>query len=883
MKYIYFFSQNETDGKASMRDLLGGKGAGLAEMSRLGIRVPPGFTITTEVCRYFQQKKKLPPGLEEEIKKYMSKVENITNMRFGDESRPLLVSVRSGAAVSMPGMMDTVLNLGLNDITVKGLAKKTGDERFAYDAYRRFISMFGNIVLGIPYNKFEELLEKRKEEENVKEDPELSAKGLKRLCEDYKELLTEEGFELPQDPWKQLIMAIKAVFSSWNNPRAIKYREINHISHDMGTAVTVQAMVFGNMGENSGTGVAFTRNPSTGEKQFFGECLINAQGEDVVAGIRTPIPVQALKERIPQAYDELVAVYQKLENHFRDAQDLEFTVQEGKLYLLQTRTAKRTALAAVKIAVDMVEEGLITKEEAVMRIEPEQIDQLLHPMIDPNEKTEPIARGLPASPGAAVGRVVFSAKDAEEWTGKGEPVVLVRTETSPEDVGGMHVAEGILTSRGGMTSHAAVVGRGMGKCCVVGCSDITVYEDEKKFVVKGKEVREGDWITIDGTTGEVILGKVKLVEAKLTPQFETLLKWADEVRKLGVRANADTPEDARVARDLGAEGIGLCRTEHMFFGKNRISIMQEMIMAETLEERRKSLSKLLPFQKEDFKGIFRVMDGLPVIIRLLDPPLHEFLPKYEMLLEEYTRLKFTNGSKKRLKELEDLLAKVEALREFNPMLGHRGCRLSITFPEITEMQTRAIMEAAAEVIEEGKTVLPEIMIPLVSHVNEVKTIKEGIIKTAEQVMKEKNVEIPYKIGTMIELPRAVVTADRIAKEVEFFSFGTNDLTQAVFGFSRDDAVKFLNAYEEKGILPQDPFASIDIDGVGEMVRMGRQKGKSSNPQLEIGVCGEHGGEPRSIDFFNSIGLDYVSCSPYRVPVARLSAAQAEIRKRLNVQ
>jgi len=883
MKYIYFFSQNETDGKASMRDLLGGKGAGLAEMSRLGIRVPPGFTITTEVCRYFQQKKKLPPGLEEEIKKYMSKVENITNMRFGDESRPLLVSVRSGAAVSMPGMMDTVLNLGLNDITVKGLAKKTGDERFAYDAYRRFISMFGNIVLGIPYNKFEELLEKRKEEENVKEDPELSAKGLKRLCEDYKELLTEEGFELPQDPWKQLIMAIKAVFSSWNNPRAIKYREINHISHDMGTAVTVQAMVFGNMGENSGTGVAFTRNPSTGEKQFFGECLINAQGEDVVAGIRTPIPVQALKERIPQAYDELVAVYQKLENHFRDAQDLEFTVQEGKLYLLQTRTAKRTALAAVKIAVDMVEEGLITKEEAVMRIEPEQIDQLLHPMIDPNEKTEPIARGLPASPGAAVGRVVFSAKDAEEWTGKGEPVVLVRTETSPEDVGGMHVAEGILTSRGGMTSHAAVVGRGMGKCCVVGCSDITVYEDEKKFVVKGKEVREGDWITIDGTTGEVILGKVKLVEAKLTPQFETLLKWADEVRKLGVRANADTPEDARVARDLGAEGIGLCRTEHMFFGKNRISIMQEMIMAETLEERRKSLNKLLPFQKEDFKGIFRVMDGLPVIIRLLDPPLHEFLPKYEVLLEEYTRLKFTNGSKKRLKELEDLLAKVEALREFNPMLGHRGCRLSITFPEITEMQTRAIMEAAAEVIGEGKTVLPEIMIPLVSHVNEVRTIKEGIIKTAEQVMKEKNVEIPYKIGTMIELPRAVVTADRIAKEVEFFSFGTNDLTQAVFGFSRDDAVKFLNAYEEKGILPQDPFASIDIDGVGEMVRMGRQKGKSSNPQLEIGVCGEHGGEPRSIDFFNSIGLDYVSCSPYRVPVARLSAAQAEIRKRLNVQ
>ncbi len=882
MKYIYFFSQNETDGRASMRDLLGGKGAGLAEMSRLGIRVPPGFTITTEVCRYFQQKKELPPGLEEEIKKYMSKVENITNMKFGNEDRPLLVSVRSGAAVSMPGMMDTVLNLGLNDITVKGLAKKTGDERFAYDAYRRFISMFGNIVLGIPYNKFEELLERRKEEENVKEDPELSAKGLKRLCEDYKELLAKEGFELPQDPWKQLIMAIKAVFSSWNNPRAIKYREINHISHDMGTAVTVQAMVFGNMGENSGTGVAFTRNPSTGEKQFFGECLINAQGEDVVAGIRTPIPVQALKERIPRAYDELVAVYQKLENHFRDAQDLEFTVQEGKLYLLQTRTAKRTALAAVKIAVDMVEEGLITKEEAVMRIEPEQIDQLLHPMIDPNEKTEPVARGLPASPGAAVGRVVFSAKDAEEWTGKGEPVVLVRTETSPEDVGGMHVAEGILTSRGGMTSHAAVVGRGMGKCCVVGCSDITVYEDEKKFVVKGKEVREGDWITIDGTTGEVILGKVKLVEARLTPQFETLLKWADEVRKLGVRANADTPEDARVARDLGAEGIGLCRTEHMFFGKNRIPIMQEMIMAETLEERRKSLSKLLPFQKEDFKGIFRVMDGLPVIIRLLDPPLHEFLPKYEMLLEEYTRLKFTNGSKKRLKELEDLLAKVEALREFNPMLGHRGCRLSITFPEITEMQTRAIMEAAAEVIEEGKTVLPEIMIPLVSHVNEVKIVKEGIIKTAEQVMKEKNIEIPYKIGTMIELPRAVVTADRIAKEVEFFSFGTNDLTQAVFGFSRDDAVKFLNAYEEKGILPQDPFASIDINGVGEMVRIGRQKGKSSNPQLEVGVCGEHGGEPRSIDFFNSIGLDYVSCSPYRVPVARLSAAQAEIRKRLNV-
>lgn len=883
MGYLYFFSENETDGKGNMHKLLGGKGAGLAEMSRLGIRVPPGFTITTEVCHYFQQEKKLAPGLEDEIKGYMSKVENIMNMKFGDKKNPLLVSVRSGAAISMPGMMDTVLNLGLNDITVKGLAKKTGDERFAYDAYRRFISMFGDIVLGISYSKFEKLLGKRKEEENVKQDYELSARKLEDLCEDYKEVLAREGFGLPQDPWEQLMMAIKAVFSSWNNPRAIKYREINHTSHDLGTAVTVQAMVFGNMGENSGTGVAFTRNPSTGKKQFFGECLINAQGEDVVAGIRTPIPVQALKEKIPQAYDELVTVYQKLENHFRDTQDLEFTIQEGKLYLLQTRMGKRTALAAVKIAVDMVKEELITKEEAVMRIEPEQIDQLLHPMIDPQEKTEPIAKGLPASPGAAVGKVVFSAIDAEEWARKEEAVILVRKETSPEDVGGMHAAEGILTSRGGMTSHAAVVGRGMGKCCVVGCSDIVVYEDEKKFVARGKEIHEGDWITINGTTGEVILGKVKLVESKLTPQFETLLKWADAVRKLGVRANADTPEDSQVARDLGAEGIGLCRTEHMFFGENRILVVQEMIMAETSEDRKKSLNKLLPFQKEDFKGIFRVMDGLPVIIRLLDPPLHEFLPKHEVLLEEYTRLKYTNGDKKRLKELKNLLAKVETLQECNPMLGHRGCRLSITFPEITEMQTRAIMEAAAEVTEEGKTVIPEIMIPLVSHVDEVKIIRKDIIKIAEQVMEEKNVKIPYKIGTMIELPRAVVTADEIAREVEFFSFGTNDLTQAVFGFSRDDAVKFLDTYSEKEILPQDPFASIDAKGVGEMVRMGRQKGRSSNLQLEVGVCGEHGGDPKSINFFNSIGLDYVSCSPYRVPVARLSAAQAEIRKKINVQ
>ncbi|MEA1994976.1 MAG: pyruvate, phosphate dikinase [Campylobacterota bacterium] len=883
MGYIYFFSENETDGKANMRNLLGGKGAGLAEMSRLGIRVPPGFTITTEVCHYFQQEKKLAPNLEDEIKGYMSKVENIMNMKFGDKKNPLLVSVRSGAAISMPGMMDTILNLGLNDITVKGLAKKTGDERFAYDAYRRFISMFGDIVLGISYSKFEKLLGKRKEEESVKQDYELSARKLEDLCEDYKEVLAREGFGLPQDPWEQLMMAIKAVFSSWNNPRAIKYREINHTSHDLGTAVTVQAMVFGNMGENSGTGVAFTRNPSTGKKQFFGECLINAQGEDVVAGIRTPIPVQALKEKIPQAYDELVTVYQKLENHFRDTQDLEFTIQEGKLYLLQTRTGNRTALAAVKIAVDMVKEELITKEEAVMRIEPEQIDQLLHPMIDPQEKTEPIAKGLPASPGAAVGKVVFSAIDAEEWARKEEAVILVRKETSPEDVGGMHAAEGILTSRGGMTSHAAVVGRGMGKCCVVGCSDIVVYEDEKKFVARGKEIHEGDWITINGTTGEVILGKVKLVESKLTPQFETLLKWADEKRKLGVRANADTPEDSQVARDLGAEGIGLCRTEHMFFGENRILVVQEMIMAETSEDRKKSLNKLLPFQKEDFKGIFRVMDGLPVIIRLLDPPLHEFLPKHEVLLEEYTRLKYTNGDKKRLKELKNLLAKVDTLREFNPMLGHRGCRLSITFPEITEMQTRAIMEAAAEIIEEGKTVIPEIMIPLVSHVNEVKIIRKDIIKIAEQVMEEKNVKILYKIGTMIELPRAVVTADEIAREVEFFSFGTNDLTQGVFGFSRDDAVKFLDAYREKEILPQDPFASIDAKGVGEMVRMGRQKGRSSNLQLEVGVCGEHGGDPKSINFFNSIGLDYVSCSPYRVPIARLSAAQAEIRKKINVQ
>jgi len=697
------------------------------------------------------------------------------------------------------------------------------------------------------------------------------------------EVIKKEGFELPQDPWEQLMMAVKAVFSSWDNPRAIKYREIHRLSHNLGTAVTVQSMVFGNMGENSGTGVAFTRDPATGEKRFFGECLTNAQGEDVVAGIRTPMPVQALQEKIPQAYNELVEVYQKLENHFKDTQDLEFTIQDGKLYLLQTRTGKRTALAAVRIAVDMVNEGLITKEEAVMRISPEQIDQLLHPMIDPQEKVEPVAKGLPASPGAAVGMAVFTAEDAEEWAKKEEPVILVRMETSPEDVGGMHASQGILTSRGGMTSHAAVVGRGMGKCCVVGCGDIVVHEDEKKFTVKGKEIKEGDWVTINGTTGEVILGKTKLVEATLIPQFEILSKWADEIRKLGVRANADTPEDSKVARDLGAEGIGLCRTEHMFFGKDRIPIVQEMIMAETKEKREKALNKLLPFQKEDFKGLFRVMDGLPVIIRLLDPPLHEFLPKYDILLEEYTRLKYTKGDNKRLKELEKLMDKVRTLQEFNPMLGHRGCRLSVTFPEITEMQTRAIMEAAIEVIQEGKTVIPEIMIPLVSHVNEVKIIKEDIKNTANKVMKEKNVNVSYKIGTMIELPRAAITADEIAREVDFFSFGTNDLTQCVFGLSRDDAAKFLNAYDERGILPYEPFASIDTTGVGEMVRIGTEKGRKSNKQLEVGICGEHGGDPDSISFFNSINLDYVSCSPYRVPVARISAAQAEIRKKRSVQ
>ena len=696
-------------------------------------------------------------------------------------------------------------------------------------------------------------------------------------------MIKKEGFELPQDPWEQLMMAVKAVFSSWDNPRAIKYREIHRLSHNLGTAVTVQSMVFGNMGENSGTGVAFTRDPATGEKRFFGECLTNAQGEDVVAGIRTPMPVQALQEKIPQAYNELVEVYQKLENHFKDTQDLEFTIQDGKLYLLQTRTGKRTALAAVRIAVDMVNEGLITKEEAVMRISPEQIDQLLHPMIDPQEKVEPVAKGLPASPGAAVGMAVFTAEDAEEWAKKEEPVILVRMETSPEDVGGMHASQGILTSRGGMTSHAAVVGRGMGKCCVVGCGDIVVHEDEKKFTVKGKEIKEGDWVTINGTTGEVILGKTKLVEATLIPQFEILSKWADEIRKLGVRANADTPEDSKVARDLGAEGIGLCRTEHMFFGKDRIPIVQEMIMAETKEKREKALNKLLPFQKEDFKGLFRVMDGLPVIIRLLDPPLHEFLPKYDILLEEYTRLKYTKGDNKRLKELEKLMDKVRTLQEFNPMLGHRGCRLSVTFPEITEMQTRAIMEAAIEVIQEGKTVIPEIMIPLVSHVNEVKIIKEDIKNTANKVMKEKNVNVSYKIGTMIELPRAAITADEIAREVDFFSFGTNDLTQCVFGLSRDDAAKFLNAYDERGILPYEPFASIDTTGVGEMVRIGTEKGRKSNKQLEVGICGEHGGDPDSISFFNSINLDYVSCSPYRVPVARISAAQAEIRKKRSVQ
>ena len=922
VKYVYFFGGGKAEGNKELKNLLGGKGANLHEMTNLGIPVPPGFTISTQACIEYFKHNRFPEGLKDQVLENLKKLEEVSGKKLGDPSNPLLVSVRSGARISMPGMMDTVLNLGLNEQTVQGLAKLTDDERFAYDSFRRFIQMFGDVVMGVPKSAFEERLELYKKavalRETFKEldldkavelaeeledkapgeieeilrkhglsgkggevaallenapktvqDVDLSVEILKKLTGDFKEIFKKyTGREFPEDPYEQLWMAIEAVFKSWNNPRAIEYRKINRIPDDWGTAVNIQMMVFGNMGFDSATGVAFTRNPSTGEKKVYGEYLLNAQGEDVVAGIRTPKPLEELSKDMPEAYNQLIETFEKLEKHYRDMLDLEFTIEKGKVYLLQARVGKRTAKAAVKIAVDMVKEGMIDIEEALMRVDPKQVEQLLHPMIDPSYKADPIAKGLPASPGAASGKVVFDAEEAAQYAERGEKVILVRHETSPDDIKGMAKSKGILTSRGGMTSHAAVVARGMGKPCIVGAEDIIVDYDKEEFRVKDKVVKKGDVITIDGATGSVFLGEVPTVPPSFFSEFEELLKWADEIRWIGVRANADTPQDAQRARQFGAEGIGLARTEHMFFSGDRIYAMQEMILAETKEEREKALAKLLPMQREDFLGLFEAMDGFPVTIRTLDPPLHEFVPKTDDQIKELSE---RTGVPE-----EVIRSKAKALEEANPMLGHRGCRLGITYPEITEMQVRAIIEAACEAKKKGIKVFPEIMIPLVSNVNELKLQKEVVDRIAKKVMEEKGIEVEYTVGTMIELPRAAITADEIAEVAQFFSFGTNDLTQTTFGFSRDDVAKFLPKYLELKILKDDPFQVLDQRGVGELVKIGVQKGRSTRPDLKVGICGEHGGEPESVKFCHRIGLDYVSCSPFRVPVARLAAAHAVI-------
>jgi len=888
-KYVYAFGGGKADGTAEMKNLLGGKGANLAEMSNLGIPVPAGFTITTEMCTvYYKMNRQYPPELDRQIREAMARVEKIMDAKFGDRDNPLLVSVRSGARVSMPGMMDTVLNLGLNAETVNGLIAKSGNKRFGWDSYRRFVQMYGDVVLGLkPESKeaedpFEVVLHEKKKARGVKLDTELTADDLKELVDQFKALIKErKGVEFPEDPWEQLWGAIEAVFGSWNGARAIKYRKLNGIPDDWGTAVNVQAMVYGNMGEDSGTGVAFTRDPATGKKIFYGEYLLNAQGEDVVAGIRTPQPVnkstqsspdqETLEEKMPEAYKTLENIYLKLENHYREMQDIEFTIQQGKLWMLQTRLGKRTAAAAVKIAVDMVNEGLIDKKTAVGRIEPAQLDQLLHPTFDPKAEKKVIAKGLPASPGAASGRVVFHSDDAEEWATRGEKVILVRIETSPEDIGGMSVAQGILTAFGGMTSHAAVVARGMGKCCVAGCGAIEINYKDKLFKVNDLTVKAGDWISLDGSAGEVMLGQVPTVVPDLSGDFAQIMEWADEIRKIGVRTNADTPHDSQVAVNFGAEGIGLTRTEHMFFEGDRIKAMREMILADNVEGRKKALVKLLPYQKEDFYGIFKVMDGRPVTIRLLDPPLHEFLPQEEQNQAEMAREMGV--------PVEKIKAKVTSLHELNPMLGHRGCRLGITYPEISEMQARAIFEAACELKKkENIDSHPEVMIPLVGTVGEFTDQKAVIDKAAEAVFAEYGFRIDYMVGTMIEIPRACIVADKIAEQAQFFSFGTNDLTQMGFGYSRDDAGKFLHQYVEKGILPEDPFQVLDQEGVGQLVEMGIRRGRSTRPDLKVGICGEHGGEPKSVEFCHRVGMNYVSCSPYRVPVARLAAAHAVIKE-----
>lgn len=869
-KYVYYFGDGKADGRGDMKNLLGGKGAGLAEMSHLGIPVPSGFTITTEAClEYYNLNKKYPKGMWEESLKSLKKVEKSIGPKFGDNKNPLLVAVRSGARASMPGMMDTVLNLGLNDDTVQGLIARSNNERFAYDAYRRFVAMFGNVVLGVNRERFERTLEEQKIVTGAYSDTDLNVDSLKTLVTAFKEIvLKDTGKPFPDDPLEQLRLGIDAVFNSWFGKRAKTYRRLNNIPDTWGTAVSVVAMVFGNLGDTSGTGVAFTRDPSTGKKKFFGEFLFNAQGEDVVAGIRTPLAISALKKKLPTAYKDLMSIYQKLEKHYKDMLDIEFTIQDGKLYMLQSRIGKRTTAAALKIAVDMVGEKLITQKVAVSRIDPNQLDQLLHPMIDPNADLNVIAQGLPASPGAAIGKVVFCADEAERMAEHHEKVILVRAETSPDDIGGMHAAEGIVTARGGMTSHAAVVARGMGKCCVAGCGEIVIDEATASFTARGVTVKEGDYITLNGSTGEVILGKAELIQPKLGASFKTLMVWADKIRKLKIRTNADNKRDAAVARGFGAEGIGLCRTEHMFFEEDRITAVREMILSEDLEGRKKALAKLLPMQKSDFIEILKEMKGLPVTIRLLDPPLHEFLPQTDADLETL--------SKEMGVSVETLRTKTQSLHEFNPMLGHRGCRLGITYPEIYEMQVEAIIEAACTLAKKRITVMPEIMIPLVAHVNELSTLRGLCIAKAEEVMARHKKKINVTIGTMIELPRAALVADQIAKEADFFSFGTNDLTQTVFGLSRDDSGKFLPDYVDKEILPQDPFVAIDQEGLGLLMEIGVQKGRSTKKRLKMGICGEHGGEPSSVAFCHRLGLNYVSCSPYRVPIARLAAAQAAI-------
>lgn len=877
-KYVYLFRE----GQASMRDLLGGKGANLAEMTNIGLPVPQGFTLTTEACNeYYTVGRQFPAGLWEQITPALEDVEKTTGKTFGDVKNPLLVSVRSGAKFSMPGMMDTILNLGLNDETVQGLAASTQNERFAYDSYRRFIQMFGDVVLEVEHHRFEGILENAKTQQGVTYDSELSPESLKWIVEEYKKLIERQtGHPFPQEPMKQLEQAVLAVFRSWNNDRAILYRKINNIPDDIGTAVNVQSMVFGNMGNDSGTGVAFTRNPSTGERALYGEYLMNAQGEDVVAGIRTPQPIKSLENENKKIYEQFVEISSRLEAHYRDMQDIEFTIERGRLYILQTRNGKRTAPAAIRVAVELCREGVISKEEAITRIEPGQLDQLLHRRMDTQAKLEVLAKGLPASPGAASGKIVFDADEAERLGHAGEKAILLRTETTPDDIHGILAAQGILTSRGGMTSHAAVVARHMGKPAVCGCEALKIDYAEHTVTIEGEVYTEGTLFSIDGATGRVIKGSVPMIDPELSEEFKELLVWADEIRALRVLANADNPKDAQKARDFGAQGIGLCRTEHMFMDPARIPIVQEMILSQTLMERETALAKLLPMQEEDFYGILKAMSGFPVTIRLLDPPLHEFLPNVEELVVEITKLKITGTNSDELKEKEALLRKVRALSELNPMLGHRGCRLGVTFPEIYAMQVRAIFQAAARLVKEGCDIHPEVMIPLVIHVKELAMLRKLTENTAAAVMEEQGVHFEYKVGTMIEVPRAALTADEIGTVADFFSFGTNDLTQTTLGFSRDDAEgKFLPAYLDQKILAQNPFAVLDREGVGKLMKMGVQLGRQTNPELKVGICGEHGGEPSSIEFCHLIGLNYVSCSPFRVPIARLAAAQAAVNNK----